>query len=440
MPSIVALPNEILYEIVRHTPQGSLPALAATSRSIYQCAVQSIYRFIYFTNLRQQDGRYRLNQAPEWSRDLSRMSKIVDLSLFLRTIRESSLLRSYVFAASLEWNSVTGSGLEGTMIDVLHILASSVLYLYVSPAKYNLNFHTGIPINSLDLRYLDFADEYYRDGVFVGGKLISLDRIYETFAQPTLQQLSIESVRSWDYVVEPKGRARTSPVSFLSFPNSVPAGDDLAEILSWPVALKSFNIGVWPEGESYGTNTSILSAAKFIHALHHQRESLEDIFITGQWDNRGWDGSTVGTEMRDFTHLKRLGLTREFLVSTKEETRLNGLTPKAITTLYQVLPLALEELQIELAPAFEWFDRLRETSGSDFTYEAQEIQEWLAEIVKYKDDYCPRLNNITLWQRKSQAAHIGERVEWTKLAAALKNVGIQLNWVSGSGPPLFVDL
>jgi hypothetical protein len=111
------------------------------------------------------------------------------LSLFLRTISNSELLCSFVVAASFECRLPDQ---EESVSRALELLAPSLQYLHLTPARYNPD-STGTylyPLTSLEIQSRHLAADY-------ANRIVDKDQVYSLFCIPTLDSLSLIGVQSW---------------------------------------------------------------------------------------------------------------------------------------------------------------------------------------------------------------------------------------------------
>jgi hypothetical protein len=89
-------------------------------------------------------------------------------------------------------------------------------------------------------------------------------------------------------------RSRASNATSLSFPNSVPVGNDHIEILSWPQALIAFHLDPIPDkNDFFGHNINMESRRRLITSLQSKQRSVEEIISNGSSDTRASDSTTI---------------------------------------------------------------------------------------------------------------------------------------------------
>lgn len=402
------LPVDILDLIMDWLPQKSLFALGRCSSKFYHLVVPRLYRSVYFgkdnlsSAIERERGEIRLRKDSVSWRKTSRknmwlhpehLSQISNLHCFRRSIANSYILRPHIVSLSLEWCSAATPLVELDVAVILELLGPSLRSLYLAPAKYEIISSSYDSLVSLDLRYRDHDWQDYEPGV---------DYIYSLFTIPTLLHLSIEDFRSWDRVqpVKPtKCKPRSSNVTSLSFPRTVSDGNDFAELLTWPRALKSFYIELVLDEDWYGAMTQRLSPRRLIDALLPQKDHLRKIHITGEDDYKAI-GDTVYHGLCKFSSLRRLNIHIEFVfVSKQMRTFLGRYLGQCPPKLWELLPSALEELQLEIP---KWF--LQKTPS--YLYEkAQELANEICEIAQHKKTCYPSLQEVMVipWREHTRA-------------------------------------
>lgn len=238
-------------------------------------------------------------------------SEISNLHCFRRSIANSYILRPNIVSLSLEWCSAATPLVELDVAVTLGILGPSLRSLYLAPARYEIISSSYDSLVSFALRYRDLDWQEYEPGV---------DCIYSLFTIPTLLHLSIEDFRSWDRfqpVKSTKCKTRSSNVTSLSFPKTVSDGNGLAELLTWPRALRSCYIELVVDGDWYGPMTHRHSPRRLIDALLPQKDYLRKIHITGEDDYNAID-DTVDVGLCKFSSLRRLNIQIEFVFISKQ--------------------------------------------------------------------------------------------------------------------------
>ncbi|KAF4627652.1 hypothetical protein G7Y89_g10498 [Cudoniella acicularis] len=405
---IARLPKEILDEIALHVPLTSCTSLAQTSRIFYKSANSRLYRFVYFEQ-DQYDSceKYGMHLQESWLYSEEHSTEICYINDFGKTITESPLLRSYIRGASFKWNSETETNAEQAITKALDILAPSLTKLHLKPAKCDMELPLRLPVTSLDLWYPRFNKDYDRH------KFLQSE-LYAIFCIPTLRHLSLMYANFWQCFKElpSQGRARTSNVTTLSLPSTVPVGPDFAEILTWPKALKSLHFEIEISGRKFpryeGNPRPITSPAVFIKAVESVQDSLEELLFNNGEDGGGRIPTTFGTALRNFPKLKRLAVVRECLVVTKAEIEIFGLHNQQILELYQVLPPALEELVMDVEFDFDW--EWEDSRAVHMNY-WPELRDWLSGVAAHKKDCYPSLRSVIIWQPSThQPVPVGEHV------------------------------
>jgi hypothetical protein len=437
--SLKSLPEELQLAIVQQVSKGSLPALARVSHCLHRCATSELY---YFVHIQRYSGASagdlsKNDQQRVWGDLFAKQPPpstwIFSIDQFLRTMSESTVLRTKVIAATFSWAGEH----EDAINHLLDLLAPSVRYLHLVPPPGRLQGPALLaPIVALGI-------DFEGSNTDIRGET-DRNELYTLFCISTLRALILTDVRSFDRFkgVVPNDRARTSNVTCLSFPWSVPAGKDLAEILTWPKALRSFSLELedYPSGHRswYGPDTNIADPSRFIDALQQHKEFLEELVIIGEvGDTRGMvDEGTV--DLREFHKLRRVGLPREFMFMSRMSRETAGLQKEDVCDLFEILPSALEELHIEISFRVGWtqyFSARPTERGPRLAEEdLDELSNWLCAIALNKPNY-PALTKVVLWQGPSGNGHDQYDLEsepgCADLLSAMKAAEIEISWRQG---------
>ena len=415
------LPVEVLALVMDWLPQKSLFALALCSSKFYHLVVPRLYCSVYFgkdnlSNIEREWREFRLRKHfVSWRKtsrknmwlDPEHLSQISNLHFFRRSIANSPLLRPYIVSLSLEWCSDATPLVELEVAVILKLLGPSLRSLYLAPATYEIMSSSYESLVSLAIRYRDLDWEEYEPGV---------DYLYSLFTIPTLLHLSIEDFRSWDRfqpVKSTTGKSRSSNVTSLSFPKTISDGNDLAKLLTWPRALKSFYIELavdeeWDgpvlavDEEWYGPMTQRLSPRRLIEALLPQKDYLRKIHITGREDNNNID-DTVDDRLRKFSSLRRLNIQIEFVfIAQQMRVFLDLYLGQRPQKIWELLPPGLEELQLEIPKDFRWVEKIL-PNGRPCLYETgQELANEICEIAQHKKTCYPSLQEVMVMQWRGQ--------------------------------------
>lgn len=454
MAAFASLPDHIILLILQHLPNDSLLPLATVSKSLHRCSVHRIYRYVHLwekpdshPNVPDWSSRHLhmsdegLGRPPPWD------TRIYHPSLFLRTISKSEVLRSCVagvsFSCRLDQEETAFQIIEllGPLLQDLHIKRTLAAYdqdagylpavscLEIEiPAKSEINTETG------DLR--DMADK---------------KKIYSLFDLPKITLLSLSGVRNWNLLIQDSNitRSGTSSITRLSFTDTVPADQGLAEVLSWPKTLKS----LWYQlvlseihRRFFGPvlpGRAHLSAKEFSSVLKSQEQNLEELFIYGDTD-----GDCCGFEpeetidLHSFTQLQYVGLPLTFLFISEEEATSRSISTH-IPSISEILPLSLQELQIEIPYEYEYsyLTYFSCEPDNDLHLAPGELSAFVCEIVRNKGTQFTKLRTIVFWQWDVTSPGTTYNLEdedcSSEVVEACKAAQIQISWVVGSVPPLF---
>lgn len=183
---------------------------------------------------------------------------------------------------------------------------------------------------------------------------------------------------------------------FLSFPKTVSDGNDLAELLTWPRALKSLYLELVVDGDWYGPMTQRHSPRRLIDALLPQKDYLRKIHITDEDDYNAID-DTVDDGLCKFSSLRRLNIQIQFVFISKQmRAFLRRYLRQRRPKLRELLPSALEELQLEIPKGFL-------QKAPPYLYEtAQELANEICEIAQHKKTRYPSLQEVMVMQWRGQ--------------------------------------
>lgn len=261
MVFLTNLPEECLLEIIFQTSSETLPALASTCQTLHRCATPHLYRFIYFWRPGYRGYTFPLMASPAWPRPISRATRIFNLPKFVNTMKTCPELRSYVLAASFDWQAPSPLIMmhDKTLREALKSLPSSVFFhvsppscIWIPPVLGQImatldNFDTA----ALDLNFSSYREDF-KDPLT---SLLFRHWLYELFCTPQLRQLSMSGLRHWErfediYLSRADAKPGLSNITALMIPNTVPVGRDLEEILTWPKALRIFHMETWVRADS----------------------------------------------------------------------------------------------------------------------------------------------------------------------------------------------
>jgi hypothetical protein len=323
----------------------------------------------------------RFEPNPRSNRDIiGRVTKIFDLALFVYAMTNSRQLRSHVSTAGFDWDTHRSS-LKVT--DVLRGLVP-LRYLHLPSLEVGPLFNWNlISVTSLELRYDGLEEIFSTAGM-------TITNLYDLFQIKSLRHLSIEGARLSSALEDAGGinRAQTSNITSLTFPSCASPGAGLAEVLSWPTALKSFHLEFAPIADD---NRDLYTARRFRDALYSQRNSLEELFICNFVVDEEEDGVNVESprfDMRDFVNLGCLGVPVDFLVEPSGLAFSGapaGEEPEHVPTWQDIFPPAVEILLVEFPLLFDW--------GEEKIW-----YDLLRAIAEHKDNLYPSLATVIVWK------------------------------------------
>ncbi|KAH8651957.1 hypothetical protein BGZ60DRAFT_569121 [Tricladium varicosporioides] len=448
MSNLNTLPPEILLRIA-HTIHISLPNLALASKHLHHVLNPLLYRFVHYDDNRRGAWLGGM-EFPDWPCDFHQCSsciddprqdsRIVQLDLFVRTLVNSPQMRSTISAASFQWDA-ENANTEKAVLKAIGLLSPSVRFVHVRPVKMlgrHLSSLISPTITSLEIRSEDFGFDYKNGNI--DGK-----QFYSLFCLPGLTSLSVQDVRSWSGfkgdAFECIDKVSTSNITCLNFPNSVPADTGLAEVLSWPKALRSYRHEVNPwDDKEWEPFTRGVSGAAFVDALETQRETLEEFFLLTLENNFMGVAWEALIDLSSFTSLRRLGLLRDYLTFSKVDARS---TQKENSPISAGLPPALEELQLEISNEsfFKcYFEGEWRPNWLDI--EPGEIIEWLCDIAKNKRSKYPRLRKVVVWRSEMGACtpqwiNMERYCGYNQIKTAFEEAKIKISWLDCGENELF---
>jgi hypothetical protein len=445
MTSLISLPDELYHIITSYASDDSLLTLALTSKTFNRHVTPMIYCCPYFYD-HDPRGSYLIHNNRklfDYEACFGRVSEIVQLPLFLRTITESPSLRSYIQAADFQWHSNEHSNVDAVISQILSFLPRDLKALHLSMDRYECPFPSTLPVTSLQLHYPGGMGVGRWDGEFD----LPFEDVYSVFQIPTLNHLTYVDARHFDHFplgLQPGARAKTSNVTSLAFLDGAAIGEDFFDMMTWPVALKTIHLRFFPDEAHIGDRHDV-SPARLREALLPQRESLEEIFIEGVWNFLGRDDSTLGS-LHEFSALKRLGVAVDYLcprIRNEEE------LDETAQDIYEVLPHTLEELQLGAHPNFSWRSRPVQINPRRLNWSkthphlsatGDDLRERLLEIAYHKDERYPNLKIVAVYYYFSERYTLPpeeEPPEITELFETFEDAGIELFCGAFKDPPLF---
>ena len=139
LPTMAALPPELLVQVAESLPKSSLPAFALASRNFRSYAVPILYRFVEFRIIYDGMKTFELRGLPSSLADAENPEKRSRIWLheeFLRTISTSAELRSLILGLSYEFRrgypEDASPSSPSRQISVLGILQPYLQYCHIA--------------------------------------------------------------------------------------------------------------------------------------------------------------------------------------------------------------------------------------------------------------------------------------------------------------------
>ena len=413
MASLTTLPQETLQQITNLLCRRNLLNLCISHRNLYNHNISKIYHTVHFL-----DHNVEVNPLQKKPLLEHHSTAIHDLSKFARTIESSESLRSLVSNAIFQWGMKIDAVTKPDMSRILELLGPSLKTLHYAPAEWDFDVSKELPLTSIDTPYLAHTSTARQD-------------VFSLFSVPTLRHVTLHHYKDHFYIYRrsphgapPSGfpnfnlppppddpdthRAGTSNVEYLSIRETESTRTrDLAEIMTWPKALKTFDctLGLREEYLEYLTDPSQL-----IGVLEPQRDSLEQVSL--DFHNRSITYGTLGTTLRQFPNLKRLSIPRNFLaknIQTDTYGYTSGFEDETDhmyygqTELYVALPPALEELILNV-DADMWPHEEDEFPNPGFLV-------MVREIATHKQELYPSLRRVVFWKECQPAEFTPEEID-----------------------------
>ncbi|KAK0101087.1 hypothetical protein ONS95_012929 [Cadophora gregata] len=411
--------------------------MAHVLKSLNRCVTPHLYRYVYLWPKSPW-----ASDPPvfiKWPNSLTQMycaadqrTRIFHLDLFKQTIVQRPDLRRCVVAASFECRV---NDFENHLVSVVvEILAGSAECLHaapemcIPPAHY-FKYLTSLEIDGEELR-----------GSYEGA-------LCDIFCLPMLQSISVARVKNWtcfDTSTIRADRARTSTVKNLLLRESVIPGPDLKEILTWAKALKSFRLALHFRGPQEGHEV-VHRASDFSDALLPQASSLEELHVYCESELvLKADPSTLfdqpnTVDLRDFTKLRRVGLCLSFLMVSISDADFHNIDVGSFPQTYQILPPALEDLQIEMPDDFPPAVFFATDQNWEVELRAGELSSIMSAIFENKQTHLPRLKRVLFFQCRSvaEAEDLRAIPGCSQMLEHSESAGVDVSWTSCSIPPLF---
>ena len=445
MATFDLLPDDILHIIIQLAPHNVLWAIAQVSKSLNRCATPYLYRYVYLW-----ENQHRASDRPisiDWPNNLTQMcrdsdqsTRIFNLELFRRAITQRPSLRGYVIGASFECQY--GFHDEYLVPTIVELLAGSAKFLHAAP------------LLSMECSgYFKYLTSLEIDGEFLGSnyeeEISNRDLLYDIFCLPLLVSLSVNRVRHWSCfdtsTVRPE-RVSTSTVKNLLFRETVMPGPDLDEILRWPQALKSFKFEPTLDGTGrFGSHGSVSRALNFSTALLPQASSLEELHVYGDLQEEDSDyifnvlDRVSIVELCNFTRLKRVGLHLSYMMVYTSDAEFHNADIGSFPQIYQVLPPALEELQIEVPDDFPAAVFFASDPSWEVELRAGELSDAMIRMFQHKNTCFQYLGKVSFFQSRHFAWMENLRTipGCSEMLDHAKSARLDVSWSSGSTPPLF---
>ncbi|PVH79834.1 hypothetical protein DL98DRAFT_589044 [Cadophora sp. DSE1049] len=439
MATFDLLPDDILHIIIQFAPHNALLAIAHVSKSLNRCATPYLYRYVYLW-----EKTHRASDRPvsiDWPNNLTQMCRAADestriwnLEFCRQTMAQRPNLRGYVVGASFECKF---SDHDKRLVPaVVEILAGSAKFLHAAPE---------MPVPPSD--YFKYLTSLEIDGDYLGSdyerRTSNSNILYDIFCLPMLVSLSVARVRCWSCfdpsTIRPE-RAGTSKVKNLLFRDSVIPGSDLDEILTWPEVLKSYRFELTPDTcGRFGGHAAVPRASNLSTALRLQASSLEVLHIYGDSERNDsdyafhvYDHLNI-VNLRDFTKLRRVGLRLSYMMVYISDAELYNVEIGDFPRAYQILPPALEELQIEIQEDFPAAVFFASDPSLEVELRAGELSATMISIFRNKETYFPHLRKVSFFQCRNFAGADDLRTILEYSGSA----GVDVSWSSCRNPPLF---
>lgn len=398
------IPDEVLFWIIGLINHKFLPALAATAKRYYRRVIPILYRFVQTTtSAHDYTVSFRHDLPPDlsWALDPLQRTTIYKQRRLIRTLENSSALRSYVVGIGLDtrrdpkrWKlNLNEKVMNIQLITMLHL---TLKYIHLGAGEYEELILDLAPITSLSINMYNLEEhlEYTLRGAF-----IPFNTLYTIFELPSLRVLRMLGTMAFqDTELEEerlKNRAATSNISSLNltlYELSASKLESFAEVLTWPKALRVFHLAI----------TNCLEEAHsapehIIEAVAPHRASLEELcidYIT--WPTEADKMGPLG--LHAFSRLKKLSLPSKYLASSDDQI--------SCSEGWELLPPNLEELQIRIPESFDY------GSPGDFgwpTQEAAGLVCWLKTLTDLRKTAYPRLSKVAIvhpiWLSKDPFAY-----------------------------------
>ncbi|TGO63422.1 hypothetical protein BCON_0013g00680 [Botryotinia convoluta] len=465
MVGFSALPDDLIIIIVSLVPSGTLRSLSLVSTAFNRCSTPQLYRYVYlWESLERSVGNHDAPNFPDWrsryqhleaspyrNRDqIYGTTRIFDLDLFLRTVTESEMIRSYVVGASITYRPDQ----EESVSSVVQLLRPSLSYLHLKCALDTM-FRNRALLSYANCLEVEISERHDIDNQTRDLQNVTYkELILSYFDFPDMKLLALSGVRNWDlFMRNSPDRSSTSNITSLSLTNTVPADQGLAKLLSWPKALKSLRYElalseISNHRRSPHPDRFVLSAKEFSDALQPHEHSLEELLIEGSTtgDEPSFDPRQL-IDLHSFTNLRYVGLPLNFLFTSQSDASYYGISYSA-TAISQILPPALEELRIEMDYEYKWlkFFSLIPVDGKisvpffeDTDLELEELSNFICEIAKNQDRRYTGLRSIVFEQSvywRNQKIHSsGNEQCCAEVFEACKAASVQISWNGYDTPP-----
>lgn len=210
----------------------------------------------------------------------------------------------------------------------------------------------------------------------------SINSLIPFFWYPGMHTLTIHKFNDWSPLeFEHNSHVGTSPVQVLRLIDCGAHEEALAEVISWPAALKILHYDA-EQGEWYGhygdEPAKEWTAAAFVRTLQSQKSTLEELVITRpRLDHEGL-GNGPRIKLSEFTTLKTLRIHHVFLCGWDDPLGVWG-----------DLPPNLEVLEV-------FYD---DTDLTRFQVECDtdRYDPFLPDLIRHKKSHLPRLHTVTIY-------------------------------------------
>ena len=442
MVSLIALPIEVLQQIIHYSTYHDLLQICRVHSSLYDTVALEIYHSIHFL-----DPRAKVPHEHEYLFDNDSSCAIKSLKSLIWSIENAMKLRTLITAVVLQWGHDLDGIVKSDILRLLRLIGRGLTRFHYAPPEWDLIIHRLYPVTSIYMpcpstshAIRQLINSMFSVPTLTNITLYHCERL-SVYSLPT-QTMDRELLSQGEIDQHVSDSVRISAVEHLSILHTmVDVEGTLAALMLLPKALKVFHCALGVSSEDL--SKWALDPSVFVDVLAPQRATLQEISL--DFINYTETYGTLGTTLRHFSDLRRMSMPHQFLVALPVEVVYGGLIDTVYDhlncdthDLYRALPPGLMDLVLNIDHDTAW------NATTEFA-PSQGLIRCLRDVAAKKQECYPRLQRVVLWSKwgieKAKRNHKstwGEKI-LNDLEFAFDQVGITLTCELSNTVPDFLN-